>query len=589
MDPISVDKQNSLEFGANLRRELQDDSRVFYVTAWGYAADHYFGWLPKALNCHPEIFALLAHEGSRPKYLKERTRAERPSIVPFTDFLNDMGMTYQAIGDCYSYRAGQMPELLSEPRYSQTPVINLVRHPAVWLEFYVRWRASNMRMTAGASDPLAWEWKVTHHQYFRHLSLREYEKEEVGVWAAFQGMHQLNAILRDFRALKYHAAIEGIATRPEFFLEFVKFLTKGRCNYDQRDLDRAFSMVGTLFRGEEKVETDPAELMKAWPSWKVEGFRKIVHGQSLDVYKSFGYDFSDVLSKPIAFAQPQRSLPIQPIFMSSLMKSGTWLLRAILESITGLKPYEPDPGVGQPNYDDEMLIEFPSGRFFSWHSIITARGAALLKGAGTKNIFLIRNVYDLIVSIYNHLTRDPDAAIGRSIGDAHYLANKPPEVALSMIINGFATPNLVWMGLTPHLRQVTSFVEFIENGGDALVVSYEELVRQPENSIRRISRYLNIALNDGAVEEIVANSNFDVMKANAAKTGTEKHFVGADGRRIKNHLQPYHVAMVELLINSALPNASSRLSRLGVPWFCSVAEIDSAPAQKDSGQHRQSL
>jgi hypothetical protein len=197
-------------YGAKLRRELEDDYRVFYVTAWGYAADHYFGWLPKALNTHPEIFALLSHEGSRPKYMKERTRAERPALVPFTEFLNDMGMTFEAIGDCYSYRAGQMPELLGNPRYANVPVANLVRHPVTWLEFYVRWRASNMRMRAGATDPLAWEWKVAHHGTFRYLGLRSYEKDEVNVWAAFQGMNQLNNILGDVSSVTTHIPIESV-------------------------------------------------------------------------------------------------------------------------------------------------------------------------------------------------------------------------------------------------------------------------------------------------------------------------------------------------------------------------------------------
>ncbi len=75
----------SESYGATVRRELEDDYRVFYVTSWGYAADHSFGWFPKALNLHPEIFALLAHEGSRPKYLKERTRPAPPAHS-FTNF-----------------------------------------------------------------------------------------------------------------------------------------------------------------------------------------------------------------------------------------------------------------------------------------------------------------------------------------------------------------------------------------------------------------------------------------------------------------------------------------------------------------------
>jgi len=44
---------------------------------------------------------------------------------------------------------------------------------------------------------------------------------------------------------------------------------------------------------------------------------------------------------------------------------------------------------------------------------VPERSIALLKGAATKNIFLVRNIYDLIVSMHGHLAKDADASIGR--------------------------------------------------------------------------------------------------------------------------------------------------------------------------------
>ena len=64
--------------------------------------------------------------------------------------------------------------------------------------------------------------------------------------------------------------------------------------------------------------------------------------------------------------------------------------------------------------------------------------------AGTKNIFLVRNIYDLTISMYNHLSRDVDAAIGRSVDASRYLAKLPAEAAISMIIAGFTAPQLTW-------------------------------------------------------------------------------------------------------------------------------------------------
>ncbi|MBT5413350.1 MAG: hypothetical protein HOK81_01985 [Rhodospirillaceae bacterium] len=561
-------------YGAKLRRELEDDYRVFYVTAWGYAADHYFGWFPKALNLHPEIFALLAHEGSRPKYLKERTRAQRPPLMPFTEFLNDMGMTYQAIGDCYSYRAGQMPELLQNPRYKDIPVVNLVRHPFVWLEFYIRWRAGNMRMRAGGADPLAWEWKVTHHGYFRHLGLEPYAKEEVEVWAAFQGMVQLNNVLGDLPAVERHVPVERVATDRDAFTGLVSYLTKGRCAYEPGDLDRVFTMADTLFRGEEPVDTNPKALVESWPGWKADAFRRLLSRDALDAYKSFGYDLFGLDAAPAKPAAKAAGGPARPIFVASMMKSGTWLLREILRQLTGLAYREPGIGLGTPAYDDEMLIDIPPGTFFSWHSTLNERSTALLKGAATKNILLVRNIYDVVVSMYNHIAKDADAAIGRSVLGSDYLSDIPPETALSMMIAGFTTPRLSWDGIAPHVRQVASFLRFMEEGGDALLLTHEELTRNKPEAIRRIARYLEMPIGDDRIAEIVETTGFEAMESVAKETGTEKHFTSKRDRDIKKFVQPYHVAMVDHVVMQEIPDVSERLARAGVPW---LFDRDGAP------------
>lgn len=566
----------SQAYGAALRRELEDDYRVFYVTAWGYAADHYFGWLPKALNLHPEIFALLAHEGSRPKYLKERTRAQRPPLVPFTEFLNDMGMTYQAIGDCYSYRAGQMAELLGEPRYHGIPVVNLVRHPFVWLEFYIRWRAGNMRMRAGATDPLAWEWKVAHHGTFRHLGLKPYDKDDVQVWAAFQGMTQLNNVLGDLPAVKMHIPVEHIATDQDAFTALVEYLTKGRCVYDQRDLDRAFAMTGTLFRGEEPVETNPRLIVDSWPGWKVDAFRALLTPAAIDAYKSFGYDLFGLDSPAMPPLPRPTSGPARPIFVSSVMKSGTWLLRAILQELTALSYHEPSIGAGTPAYDDEMLIDIPPGTFFSWHSTLNERSTALLRGAATKNIFLVRNIYDLIVSMYNHLLKDPDASIGRSVVGSDYLAGLPPETALGMMIAGFTTPQMTWDGIASHIRQIVSFLSFQEEGGDALLLSYEELTHDRAAAIRRIAQYLEMPVDENRVGRITEATAFEAMKSTAKESGTDKHFTDAKDRNVKGFFQPYHITMVDRIVMQEFPDAAGRLGKAGVPWLFEYRPIDPA-------------
>lgn len=554
-----------LKSGVRTRGELTDEYRVFYVTAWGYAADHLFGWFPKALNCHRDVFALLAHEGSRPKYMRERTRGERPALIPFTEFLNDMGMTYTVIGDCYSYRAGQMPALLANERYRNIPVLNLTRHPLPWLEFYVRWRSSNMRMREGASDPLLWEWKVACHAYFEYLGLHGYEKGDVEVWAAYQGMFQLNNVLGDVNAVRRHLQVEKLADEPETFRSVVGYLSRGQVTFDEGDMERAFSMRHSLFRGEEPVETDPKTLLDSWPGWKVDAFRKLVSADALNAYTSFGYDLGGLEKKP-RMPAPDRSRVSRPIFVTSVPKSGTWLLRAILEPMTGLRTHEPqiDPALGAPDYEDENLIEFPRGSFFSWHSTLTPRSVAMLRGVQAKSIFLVRNVYDVILAMYNHLRHDVDAAIGRSVIGSVYFDDKDVEQALSLMIAGFTSQSLTWDGVAPLLRQMASMLELAESG-HALLLQYEQLVADKEQTIARIARHLEIDLPHGLADQIVAQTTPEAMREKGAATGQDAHMTRAEDRLSRAAFRTYHKQMVDHAVSVTVPGLPERMAKLGAP------------------------
>jgi len=549
-------------FNVKTRNELQDDYRVFYVTAWGYAADHLIGWFPKALNCHHDMFALLAHEGSRPKYLAERTRGERPPLVTFTEFLNDMSMTYSVIGDCYSYRAGQMPELLKIERYENIPVLNVVRHPVVWLEYHVLWRSSNMRMREGATDPLAWEWKTTCHGYFEYLGLPEYGRDDINIWSAYQGMFLLNNILGDISAVDRHMPIERIAADTEVFKDTVKYLSRGKVVYEESTIDVAYSMRDAFFRGESPIDTNPDALLGNWPGWKIDAFRKLVKRETLDAYKSLGYDLGEIIQKPMV-VKPAQDKVQRSIFVSSVPKSGTWLIREILEMITGLKYYEPEVGEGFPAYDDEMLVDFPPGRFFSWHSILTSRTAALLKGCQSKNIFLIRNIYDLLLSMYNHLLMDVDAGINRSVIGSDYFNGKTTEQCLTLMICGFTSTQMTWLGAGPLVRQIDSMLAFLESG-HGLLIDYRDLTQNKRKTIKSILQFLELRLPDKHIEEILQHTEKDRMRDRLQEIGRAEHVTANEHAISRDAFLPYHKDMLDCLVMTEAPGLPERLESRGL-------------------------
>lgn len=266
---------------------IDHDSHVFYVTSQGYAGDHWYSWFSKALNTHPELFVYIANEGSRPKYFEERSRSERPEIISFTKFLSDVGRTYQGIGDCYSYRAHKMQPLTDE--YAQrVPWFNLVRHPYSWIHFYVRWRATNMRMGTGKTKPLEHEWNIVEHALYKDL--KPYTKEDVEIWAFYRGLTFINHhMMKDLSIDTQHIPLEDIIASPAKFNEVVAYLTHERVQFSQEQLELIYQWRFTPFRGEETIHAKPDDVRKDWEPWQADAFNTIVSQETQEKFIALGY------------------------------------------------------------------------------------------------------------------------------------------------------------------------------------------------------------------------------------------------------------------------------------------------------------
>lgn len=265
-------------------------SHVFYVTSWGYGADHWFAWFVKALNAHPELMTYLANEGSRPKYFpEERTRAQRPDLIKFTRFMADVGMTYTAIGDCYSYRPTMMHPVL-EQWPDLVRIVQLTRHPYAWLYFHVRWRTTNMRMLGGEGAPLEHEWaNGCDHELFHRLDLMPYTKDDIEIWTTYQGMWKMNDVAADSKMPIRQIPIERVVTDRGLFCEIIDYITHGRVKYDHRLLDQIYSWIWQPFRGEHNLRVRPDELRAGWPDWKIEAFDKLVSPDAQKSFTDLGY------------------------------------------------------------------------------------------------------------------------------------------------------------------------------------------------------------------------------------------------------------------------------------------------------------
>ena len=265
-----------------------DLTKVSYVSSHGMAGDHLFDWFAKALGGHLEIYVYMG-ESIRSKYMKERSRKERPDLEGFTNFLGDMcSETYDLSVECFSYRAYQL-EYLSKVYNENIRWINLVRHPYAWLDYYVNWRVNNLNMPEKNAIAIDHEWEVACHEEFNKLGLKKYNKSDRKIWASYQGMHIMNRMVSDQNIGVKNITIESIVSSKTIFMSTVDYLSKGRVNYSNNLLDIVFKSVDTPFRKDSYLIEDPYSLRKNWPEWKRDAFSLIVKKDTISMFKNYDY------------------------------------------------------------------------------------------------------------------------------------------------------------------------------------------------------------------------------------------------------------------------------------------------------------
>ena len=528
------------------------ESNIFFVISEGYAADHLFSWFSKSLNKHEEVFSLMAHEGSRPKYLNERTRGERPNIINFCEFLKDMGMTFGAIGDCYSYRYQHIKQLKENKKFQNIPVLYLLRNPLVWAYFYQQWRCNNMRMASNKINPIEWEWKTSNHNLFNYLKLRDYKKDEVYIWSFYQALYLLNLQSENLTS-KYFITekIEDIYENKNKFVKVFKFLTKIKEEISSSFVERIFYDKEKLYNGETKISFKEENILDQFEDWQIDAYNKIVKDSTKKKFENF-YSNLPQIKKNYNSSQ----IFERPIFISSLPKSGTHLLRSLVQNITGKNYYEPFQNeieeankIELNNYNNTNLIYFKKNQFFSWHNIINKNTQSLLLSSQSANIFLIRNIYEIIFSFYNHLKEDVDKEIKRSVNQSDIFFKDGVSASIYNLINGFTSKDFSFFGIEVILNQLYSFYEFSKISNDFLLLSYNDLINDKNKTLKNIINYLNLKTDETELNRIVSNSNLnEEQKKNIphiTKNRDEKLI------NFRSTLHKGHIGSVDFQINKA--------------------------------------
>ncbi|WLD93484.1 sulfotransferase domain-containing protein [Alkalihalobacillus sp. AL-G] len=181
---------------------------------------------------------------------------------------------------------------------------------------------------------------------------------------------------------------------------------------------------------------------------------------------------------------------IEPFFVNSIAKSGTHLLKQLIEGIPSIKHYD---SIYQGTYPLQyqkyktILSNIPPNHFVNGHLYYSRQYMGLFNSLNLKQIFLYRDPRDIVVSYAYFFMKLKNNPTRRFFVENNYDV-KGRCVAL---INGFECGYVSRMNINDWYRQFLGW----KYANNVLPISYESLVESSKSQkkvLMNMIRFLNI-------------------------------------------------------------------------------------------------
>ncbi|NOZ68886.1 MAG: tetratricopeptide repeat protein [Deferribacteres bacterium] len=192
-----------------------------------------------------------------------------------------------------------------------------------------------------------------------------------------------------------------------------------------------------------------------------------------------------------------------PFCCFSCPKAGTHLLADIVQKITGLSVFWPETA----ELSLDILQGIPTGYFLTGHFTGSPAHFNFYRNNRFKIIFNYRDPRDQLVSFYfyyREIYKNGDNEWG------HLLRRFNKEQAINYLINTFPARLANWLN---------DCLELARMGIPGLFITYEELINNKFDSIRRIAKFLGYDLSNDRINIIISETSFDKPSITLQKKG----------------------------------------------------------------------
>lgn len=182
----------------------------------------------------------------------------------------------------------------------------------------------------------------------------------------------------------------------------------------------------------------------------------------------------------------------------------------------------------------------------------TEETAGQFTGDGVKLIFLIRNIYDLLIDQYRYFSRYRD------------FAELSPSEGIAQLLTGSELKHFALPGLGKWLFQIQAMLRFSTRHASC-VLSYEKLIENPAAQIKRITDFLSVELTTQQINDMVTGLSREIAAKTGAKISSTAGYRYSLSCECIEMLTGFHSDMINKILVSQAPDLGSLSTELGFP------------------------
>ena len=240
------------------------------------------------------------------------------------------------------------------------------------------------------------------------------------------------------------------------------------------------------------------------------------------------------------------------LFVTCFPKSGSTFLVSVLEEATGyMRQFL---GYNHLNEQDlylpSLIDSYNMNIVCHQHTRATRPNLALMREFSIRPIVLVRNVFDCIVSLRDHLEKESRTTPIFNASDAFFAKSTTAQC-----------DELIDLALPWYVNFITSWINAEQQGVDLLWTTYEDLITNKPEVIRRILEFYNLDQHANEIVDAVSRIDQDSgTRFNKGVSGRgERQLTPEQQKRIVDRFSHAGTTDLSLIgISSAQLSAASR-------------------------------